>query len=355
MNAPPEAPAFRLGARQAWIAAGFVVTTLLAQQVMAALGHNLLEPDVNENRARLVYSYLSKPEAEDVLVIGSSRVQGGIDARIVQELLRAGVGEELDVFKLGLAGLRPWFLSQLLRDGVARRPPRELLVIAIEPRFFVYPTRARRSDPRREGVSPAEGADDPIRGEWEADKIVAAFWSVFDGLKALWNLDWIFDPDTRAARDFHVENLGERFSVQERMRVEARQARQRAGRPDLFDLPPGMRWEWSAPDSPDQEGFRRCLEILRELPCDVLFVRMPLQAGFEQAHMVAETQRFREQIVPRLTAAGFRYLDLSAEPYPSTEPFFYSMTHLNRRGCVLTSRALVSGLLAPAILARRAR
>lgn len=334
---------FELGRKQLWMLVGFVLMTLALNTAMNRLGFTLLQPYVHAMRAQRLYAYLTREHTEDVLIIGSSRVAGGLDARMLGRDLSAELGRDTSVYKLGIPGIRPLVLSEVLETAVKRRPPNELLVLAIETRNFVVPANA--ASVRRAARQALTG--DEVRGEWEADEVIAGFWRQFDGLKALWNLSWMASEATSTAADFQQQHGGEHLTVEERRRVEALQARQRRGRPDLFDLPPGKAWKWSEPGSPDIVGWQRVLEICEELPCKVIFVRMPLQLGFNEQHMPLVSRRFADEIVGQLTARGFEFHDLNLPPYPSDPQYFAGITHLNRRGCEETSRVIVPELIAP--------
>jgi len=263
--------------------------------------------------------------------------------------LRDELGEDVSIYKLAIPGIRPLVLSEVLQTAVRRRPPKELLVIAIETRNFVVPASA--ASVRRAARQPVDV--DAIRGEWEADELLTDLQRVFDGLKALWNISWMLSDATVSAVAFQQRHGGEHLTVEERRRVEALQERQRRGQPDLFDLPPGRAWKWSDPTSPDIVGWQRVLEICEQLPCKVIFVRMPLQEGFDAEHMPRVSRRFAAEIVTQLAERGFEYHDLNTAPYPLAPQYFAGITHLNRWGCEETSRILVSQLLAPQVRALR--
>lgn len=336
---------FAPGRKLIGVVLGFALVTVATSLVMDRKGLTLLEPYVNDTRAERLYAYLTRPETEDVLIIGSSRVVGGLDSRMLTELLSEELGEPITVYKLGIPGLRPLFLSEVLEKAVSRRPPRRLLVLAVETRNFVIPASARAV--RRAESRAREGADEGIRGEWEADEMAASFWQTFDGLRALWNLPWMRSDHTRQVAAFLQETGGEPITVAERMRIEAQQVRYRQDKRDIFELPPGMAWKWSGPDAPDMVGFARTLEIAETLPTKTIFIRMNLERGFDAESMPKVSQRLRGEVVPEIRRRGFEYHDLNTPAYPLDPRFFMSKTHLNRWGCEETSKAIVSELLAP--------
>ncbi len=335
---------FSLTLRQATVVLGFVLATWAADVTMRAQGYTLLEPYRNEKRAERVFAYLSRPETEDVLLVGSSRVAGGFDARLVQRLLSAERQQQTSVYKLGVAGLRSVYLAELLRDAIVKRPPQERLVIALEPRFFCTAVRrtGRRDAPR------ADDADaDALRGEWEGEALADAFGRRFDGLAALWNLPWVRTAASSDLTTFMHAHGGEHQAVAARRAEDERAARNRVGRRDLFDLPPNMEWQWPAPDADEMVAFRLMLDLLDALPCPVTFVRMPLTPGFNEEHMPVVSPRFLAEIVPALEARGHDFYDLQGAPYPTDDRYYFSRTHLNRSGCEQTSAAFVSDVLAP--------
>jgi len=339
-----------LGRKHLMILVGFVATTLVAHVAMSRLGYTLLDPEASEVRAERLFAYVTRERTEDVLIIGSSRVGGGLDSRIVASELSAELDVDVGVYKLGLPGLRPLFLAELLETAVARRPPNDVLVLAIETRNFVIPIGAERAARLDDEADPT---DDTIRGEWEADRVESRLAEPFDGLDALWNLGWTLRARTREAAAFQHANGGEVHTAEERRAIEEIVAQQRIGRGDPFERSKGSGWLWSPPDTPDQVGWRRVLDACERLPCRVIFIRMPLKRGFDEEHMPVVSKRFADEVVGELTARGFEYHDLNAEPYPRRRRYFVGLTHLNADGCAETSRLLATELLSPALRAAR--
>lgn len=330
---------FRPGRKLVGIVVGFVGCALLARVGLGSLGYTALDPRTNEPRSQFYFSYLSRPAVEDVLVIGSSRVLGGLEGTVLQDTLRASSAPTASVYKMGVPGLRPFTLLEILDDLVAPRPPRELLVIAIETRFFVRPRAAFEDAP-----------DAEWRGEWEAEGQSRSVWDLFEGVRALWTLDWIFNPMTQRAARFQHERAGEHLTLEQRWRREKQSQHALATRQDGFE---DVEWVWSDESTLDQLAFDQCLERLAALPCDVLFVRMPLVEGFDAEHMPVVFPRFEAEVLPRIAERGFVYEDLNRPPFPRARELFLGITHLNYEGCLRTSRLLATDVLAPA-LARRA-
>lgn len=319
---------------------GFALTAWGLHGWTSARGLTLLRPYHNPKRAERVYAWLTRPSAEDVLVIGSSRVEGGIEARVLQQTLRDELGDETTVYELGIAGLRAPFLDELVRDGVARRPPRRLLVLALEPRFFC------RVVPRTDAAG-QRAAREAVPGEWSSEGRGNALTRSLAGLSAIWNLPWTQGRALRAEAAFRHANAGEPLTSEELAARHARIHADRRGADELFDLGPERIWQWPAPEGPELQAFARTLEALDALPCDVLFVRMPLTAGFDATYMPHVSRRFLEEIVPLVRQHGHEFLDLQGAPYPSDDGFFHGRTHLNLRGAEVTSRLLGSHVIAP--------
>jgi hypothetical protein len=131
-------------------------------------------------------------------------------------------------------------------------------------------------------------------------------------------------------------------------------ARERQGLDDLFG-DEGDDWRWSVDHEPDLVGWRRVLRALEALPCEVLFVKMPLVEGFEETFMADMQQRFEREIVGAISARGWTYLDLNGEPWPHTRPYFLGLTHLNFEGAELATELFTRTLLVPRLRGRSER
>ena len=316
---------------------GFLVTVLVANAAISSVGWTLLNPVVQPTRSLALYAWYNRPEVEDVLLIGSSRVMGGFDARLMQTRLRERVEPSATVYKLGLAGLRPLALSRILEDGIALRPPRKLLVIAIEPRFFARPA-----------LPPGSGPARIPRGEWELDRVNAPLGDLFFGVESLWQLDWVLSDEVQDTSKLWASRGGEFLTVRERRAEEAvvARARVRKGNPDRFDsISHGF--DWTPAGGPDAVGYARAMEIIATLPCDVLFIHMPLEAGFREEITPVVTQRFFDEIVADVTERGYPFVDLNGPRWPQQKRFFLTRTHLNVLGCDRTSLLLTDRFLVP--------
>jgi len=342
---------FGLGRRQLALLLGFAATAAAAQAWMSARGFTLLEPYSNEERATTLYAYLTLPRQVDVLLIGSSRVREGVDSRIVGATLGEVLGRGVDVYKLGMDGLRPWQLYRMLRGGLAARPPRELLVIGLETRYFARPVSSRTTG------EVERGEELVIPGEWQRDEVTDLLAEGFRGLEALWSLPWTRERRTQRARRILQANGGEEWTADQRAKRERQRATRKAepgrGLELEFELPDDIAFAWSAAESPDQVGMRRSLDLLEALPCRVIFVRMPIQPDFDRERMPVVSRRLLEEVVPSIEARGFDVHDLNRSPFPQTPELFRNPTHMNLAGCQRTSELLAESVLAPYLQPRR--
>ncbi len=337
MRLPPN---FRPNLRHlALMALGFVCTAALVQWVAVPRGWLLVDPLSSERRSELVLAYLQRPEPEDVLVIGSSRVGGGIDAPVLEEALGTALGEGSPVFKIGIPGLRPQLLARLLEGPVRARPPRRLLVLAIEARYFCEPR------PIGEGRQ--------LEGEWTAEQSLADRLDALDGLRAMWGMVWARDGQVRRRVGEIAARGGEELDAEQKARrLRLKEDRRARAADDAFLLPPGYEWVWGSEDGSAAQGWERCLDVLERLPCDVLLVRMPLVEGFDERHMPQMYARFVDEVVAGAAARGLDFVDLNRPPFPRDARDFLSLTHLDPGGAEETSRLLAGEVLAPRLGAR---
>jgi hypothetical protein len=278
-------------------------------------------------RAELLHAYQQIAGHEDVLMIGSSRVQSGIIAQEAGPALVRALGRPLRFHQLGLAGLRPTLLADVLASAVLDRPPRRLLVIAIEERFFCRP----------EGES----------GEWESDvgRRRHVWW--LRGVSAIFDLPQFVDPALETSAAQIAALGGDRFTVANLERRLRWAGQERSDKQDLFDLADGVTWHWTDPDEPDALGWQRCLRLLSKLDCPILFVKMPVQPGFEARYMPAMQARFEAEILAEISSRGWEYVALQGPPWPSEPESFIGQTHLDFAGARRTTRLLVEQILVP--------
>lgn len=345
--------------RRVLLVAGFATAVLVTHFTLGVLA--LVQPYARERHAQVLYPYITRPQREDVLVIGSSRVAGGIDARLLGEATSELVGQQVELYKLGLGALRPFVLSEVLASLVARTPPRKLLVVAIEYRYFAtpgwappgFPGRVVLPSPEAAALRASASAGRPkIRGEWEADILEADVWKLFRGLRTVWQAEWFLAATTRQRARIRHANGGEEWAPGARAYHENAWMRRAGGYTDpLDDMKPGMVWCWSPDDHPDQVGWRRSLQVLQQLrdsgACEVVFIRMPLAKGVEDEQLAGLQEVFAERVVADLASRGFVYFDLNRPPFPQDAESYFGFTHLNLRGCRRNTLALARELLAP--------
>lgn len=324
--------AFRPGTKLVTVPVGFVVVSVLCGLLTGRLGWSAISPRTHLHHAQAVLAYLRHPQPQDVVVVGSSRVVGGLDGPILSSELSALRGRGTAAYTLGVPGMRPRMMERLVAQVFAVRPPRELLVLAIETRMFILPDH---------------GAGEPADGDWEGVGSEAgprwfAWWK--DGLESLFLADWVLGEETRERVAFLQAHQGRPHTLEKRRRRDIERTRLHRGKPDEFALGD---WAWSGPGSEDWTAFEELLDRLDSLPCEVLFVRLPLQRGFDENSLPEEFARFRAEVLPELERRGFRYEDLNRAPFPRDAASYFSTSHLNRDGCEETSRLLASEVLVP--------
>lgn len=326
---------------------GFLGALLAAAICVERADYAFLTPRQKVGNLHALHAFRTRPETEDVLLIGSSRFEAGFLSDVIIRQYELATGEAIDVYKLALQGMRPWMVYQLLRDQVRERPPRELLVIGIEARYFFDTSPLDKSSST--GLS--------YLGNWRDLTELDPFalrehereaWQKIPlgGLQALWNLDWLMLDDTRQREQYFHRSGGEimprgPFVLDEATRELMKQNRERRGSGEDT-------WESETYPYIDWLGFQGILRIASELPCRVVFVRPPLEATFDERKQPEEVALFRRRAVPEFDRAGLDYRDLVRDPYP-TEARFYrdEGSHLNLDGARHASRALVLDLLVP--------
>lgn len=324
--------------------AGFLGTAGLAWIFAGQTGVFGLLPRENEYRAQMLWGWKSLPEPKDVLIIGSSRVGEGLYSTKVETDLQATIDEPVSIYELGIAGLRVEFLRYLLEVAVQPRPPRRLLVVCVEARLFALPAA---EDGRT------------IEGEWDAKRAIRKDWtSPLWGLRDLYSLAWTFQSETQEAQQTLHANNGEwgtlrkvRQEHRKLVQVQENIRRRDPRKADSFALE-GLRWEWPAAGSAAAEDWEDALDLLETLPCEVVFVRMPLEPGFDQEHMAEIYPDYTREVVEQLRSRGFEYVDLQGAGWNDRPRWFRSLTHLNDVGAAQVSARFGSELL-PRLLASK--
>lgn len=326
---------FELGLRQLAIALGFALTLAAAHWATGSAGLRGLEPYDRPEWAQKLHAYARMDETPEVLVLGSSRVEDGFDGRLLERSLSLALGRKASCYKLGLPGLVPKRLRQIATDHVLRKPPARVLVVGVETRYFTRPN-----------LPEFAGPDGGIQGEWKADERDTPLRESVRGLRALWFVPWMLSSETQSSMRELVQQRGERMGFDERRALEER--RVRAAQETEKGRYAELRHDWREQEIPQFEG---ALDALAELECAVVFVRMPLAGDWDRLHIQEQLERFEREVVPLIRARGFAYHDLNAPPYPSTDEFYWSSTHLNLDGAVETTREFCEQVLAPLLRA----
>ncbi len=326
---------FQLGLRQLAIALGFALTAAAAHWGSGVAGLRGLEPYERREWAQKLHAYAHMEETPEVLVLGSSRVEDGFDGRLLERSLSLALGRKVSCYKLGLPGLLPKRVRQIATDHVLRKPPSRVLVVGIETRYFTRPN-----------LPEIAGPDGGIQGEWKADERDTPLRELVRGLRALWFVPWMLSAETRASGPALVAQRGERMGFDERRALE--EQRVRAAQDTAKGRYAELRHDWR---EDDRKQFEGALEALAELDCAVVFVRLPLSGDWDRLHIRDQLERFEREIVPLIRARGFAYHDLNAAPYPLTDEFYWSSTHLNLAGAVATTREFSERVLAPLLRA----
>lgn len=347
--APAQQPRFELRLRAAGIVLGFAAAVWGSNALMDALGYSALESAYTRPVASTIYAYASLDERPDVTVMGSSRVQFGLHAGVLEETLAEELDREVDVFKLSAGGMRPYFLSRLIEDAVLPAPPRELLVIGLEERYFMRPvvdseflTEGRRN---KDGLTNG----DELAGEWDRDEAMAESIDILHGVKNLWFFPWMLDPMVADETAFMRENGGEFMTLDRRLRHDERYRRASSQRaePKPFTAR-GTRWTWTR-DNADRAGFERILDLVDELDCQVVFVRMPINPRFGRAELMEQDERFNEEIVSRVLERGHLYVNMNLWWGLVEEDDWLDRDHLYWSGCAKASGELATRVLAPVL------
>jgi hypothetical protein len=334
----------------AWLAVGFAATGWGADVAARHLGlrGSLLG---TEYRADALLAYGDLDVAPDVVVIGSSRVAGGLHAPFIQGELLAREDLDVNVYELGLAGLRVEWVRHMMMTSFRDLPPKKLLVIAIEARLFAFANSVvRDAEP---------GQAEEVRGEWE-EGIPSVFVEVaFGGLRDIFAIGRKHQAATQAVIAVRNANGGDQAPWLEKVELErARLAKRKneSKRRGLTEIPDAfadgsIQWRWPDQDSLPMQAWRDVLDLADELPCEVAFIRMPLAPNFDQESMPDIYPLFVRDVVDVLRARGMTFDDLQGPGWNDNPEWFYSTTHLDIKGVIPVSRRLASDIIAPKLRA----
>lgn len=337
---------FRLGARHIALAVGFAATVLVGDLVLERSDYRVLvPPQVEQNQIQL-FAHLRRPEPEDVLVIGSSRVLEGIDPNLITEILSYRPERPVETVRLPVQGMRAWTLTEILRELVAPRPPRDLLVVALEARYFYFlPDETARPL----GFQMLASTEDLFTTDLTAldvDQLRELSLAPLRGVRAPWVLPEILLGRT----DEYVRYLHETRGLPA---VNFKPLGRRE-----FELARALRDEIAERDASfeslelrgfDVDTFLGVLDELAALPCPVVFVRLPVAIEFDLDQR-RQLGAFQRRVVEPVLARGFEYHDLNVFGQLRQPGLFENPSHLNDRGRELASRILALTVIGPAVL-----
>ncbi len=332
----------RIGWGQLWIAAGFLFAVVACDAWVHRTAFSALVPREHHANQLQLYAHRVRPEPVDVLVLGSSRVLAAMDPRTLERFVWKDDAPK-EVARLTQQGMGGWMLWQLVRDHIRVAPPAELLVIGLEERLF-YVLSFETDEPL--GLRMLGHSRDvfEIRHRDLTDKEWRALaLAPLRGLQAPWLLPFLMERDVpefvahlhetggAAQRPFRPLSRRE-FQFAQRL---GQEIRAREGRRE---------------DAPfrqlEVEAFQRTLDLLETLPCRVVFVRMPVDRGYEREE-APHIRRFEREIVSQVLARGFPYHDLNRHPELREDRVFQNPTHVNREGMAIASRRLAVEVLYP--------
>ncbi|MHC4263284.1 MAG: hypothetical protein ACYSWX_12225 [Planctomycetota bacterium] len=345
-QASADAPRFELGRAELLLVVAFFATILVADRLVMRLPErHLVPPQVFANQLQ-IYAHELREEPVDVLVVGSSRVQAGVDPNLITEVLALDPKRDLECARVVVQGMRAWTLWKLVDDLLARKPPTDLLVIGIEARYF-YELPFEAAEPMGFRLM-ADSGDlfDTDLEELEPDHIAQLALRAFRGVQTPWNAPLLLAGDLSDYVDHLHESRGlPEYDFRELSRREFLFALDLAQKIDAREeqpLPDALRdFELTA--------FRRALERLGDFDCRVAFVRMPVESDFD-TDQAAPLAAYERDVVAPILAAGHEYLDLNDFPHLQRPDFFKNPTHVNRAGRVQASRVLAWEMIAPVLL-----
>lgn len=339
------------------MAVGFALTLVGTLGALDALGLSWLVPGSNSVNRTALSAISEHPGGAEVLLVGSSRFNAGFYGERISDVLEGELGRPVDVYKLGLQGMRPLLLYQVVRDVVRERPPSRLLVLGLEARYF-FDTSPLDTSSAQGFVRFASWRDlvafDPrqMRGhELESWMSIP-----FRGVRAAWLLEARDDPELLEPRAWLLAHCGDldRSRTVGVAGVAApdparRRSVQRSEAPRPSDGPPeGDSEELRGFRGLDVAAFEALLDELESLDCRVLFVRPPLERSYDDERQALEALALRERIVPAIRERGFEYRDLVRDPFPIDIEWYRDKgSHLNVAGAERTSELLARLVLAP--------
>lgn len=327
-----------------WGALGFAAAAFVTDKVARAVGVRGALMGT-EYRTRVLMAYGMLEESPDVVVVGSSRIADGPNAGVVEDVLRQLQGIDVDVYELGIAGLRVEWLRHLFATSFEDVPPKKLLVLAVEARFFAF----------GQSIRDAGGEAEPLQGEWDEDIPRPLAEEAFGGLRDIYALERLLHDEVQDVIELRHANHGEfgtlmsQAAAQKKKLTNALAAARRQGLDAIPDhLADGsIRWSWPDRDSQTMQAWWEILDRAEQLDCEVVFIRMPLAPGFDEWAMPEITPLFQRDVVDEVRARGFDFLDLQGPGWNDDPDWFYSSTHLATAGVRPFSRRFAEEILAP--------
>lgn len=353
----PAEPRFELGARELWLLAGFLLAVIGAQLAFGGRNERFLVPPVAEMNQLHLLAQAERPEAPEVLLVGTSRVQDGIHPNLLTAALTTDPDAPRDVVRLPIQGMRAQLLERVFEELIEPAPPTEVLAIGIEARLFYLPD-FEVDEPLRWRVF-GQWSDllDRDARAWTEAQLAGVLCAPLRGVQAPWNLELIAAADTQEYVDhLHAERglqawefrpFSKRQWAISRALAAEREARVKA----LEENPVPEEDRGPALDPREVAAFGRLLERFAELPCEVVFFRMPVLEEFD-AGQARQLAAYKEQIVPLLEERGFRYADLNQIERLRHPDLFKNPSHVNAAGRVESSLELARRALGPWILER---
>jgi hypothetical protein len=343
---PAERPsrAFELGRGQLGLLAGFVLAIPAADWVLRLTPFGALVPEIHLQNQVQRFGWQQAQQREAVLILGSSRVQFGIEPKAVSTYLSAASETPRNARRWPFQALTAWTLERLVTRDIVKDPPKELLVIGLEERLFYRPQHEAQ-DTLGFGLlnSLADWASVPF-GALDSTQLEGALLAPLRGLQLPFIVPVLYgqglgpyvrlleETQGQPAETFRPLSRGElAFALEVGREIRARP------KPDP-NADPLLPLEMAA--------FERTLTALASLPCRVQFVIMPVSPAYE-AEESAGFQAFRQRVLPLVERAGIPVYDLNQHPELRQEGVFANPSHLNTVGAVSASRLLAHAVIAP--------
>ena len=343
----PLGPQFGLTRRDWLLALGFVVAIFVADRLLDLSPYAPLLPREHpQNQVQMLAQRL-RPEPVDVLIVGSSRVDAGVDPRVVAATLW-NPKTEYRVARLPVMGMRAFLLHQVIENLVEPEPPRELLLLGLEERYF-FPLAAETDDslgPKLLGSA----RDWFLVPPWlfRPHDLAAVLRSPLRGVQAVWNLHLLWDPTL----DEYLEHLWSTGGLPEHNFREFTRADLAIARAAAERTVGAEEIGASGLLASELAVFSKTLERLAKLPCKVAFVRMPVARAYDEAE-AARLAAFEKEVLSKVRAMGFEYFDLNRIAVLRVPQLLANPTHTNPVGRTAASRAMGLALVAPLVLEDR--